>query len=216
MHPRPPPPKFSSFSPPVSSSAAAPRHNHRSSVSGGGRLPHDSPYDTASQESPLGAGEHIDRPNVEKKRHKEKSRRGSKRRDELRAMDVIATRPTRSQLENRSRRPSQFTLEDSGISFYDDPYGESGSLFLEVKYWPSSQGMMCLHTIFECLTQNNYGRTTVRQVLGVSPPLRVLRDVKQRVFEVHIPYHFRVCMNIPPPCEIFQPSFLIIVVSYSW
>jgi hypothetical protein len=148
MHPRPPP-KFSSFTPPVSSGATVPRHNHRSRVNDDERPPHDrSPYHSTSQQSHLGASDHVDRPSLEKKRHKERSRLGSKRRDELRAIDMIATRPTRAQLEDRSRRPSQFTLEDSGISFYDDPYGESGSLFLEVKYWPPLQGMVCVCTRF--------------------------------------------------------------------
>jgi len=152
-----PPPKFSSFAPPAPSGPAATAHaNHRSRASSNERPSrgHDS-----SREEPHPAGSHhpdrASQRDPKRKRHKERSHHGSKRRDELRVMDKIAKRPTTAQLENSSRRPSQFTLEDCGISFYEDPYGDSGTLFLEVKYWPPSQGAVCPCTRFRNLIRDN-------------------------------------------------------------
>jgi hypothetical protein len=47
-----------------------------------------------------------------------------------------------SEPDQRARRPAQFSLPETGISYYDDPYGTSGTLFLEVKYMPPSRGAL--------------------------------------------------------------------------
>lgn len=140
-----PAPKFSSF--------IAPAAPASSSSVAGPIVPRDDP-------------DHEERSVQGKKRHHRRSRsprdrtragdfksrdsRKEKRRprhDELRAMDNIATRPVTSQLEDRTRRPAQFTLDDSGVSYYEDPFGATGALYMEVKYWPPAQGEFRINVV---------------------------------------------------------------------
>lgn len=142
-----PPPKFSSFAVPTTSpngSVAGPSRSRN--VDDKDTVPHstkrrrhDSPSNTDRRRHSDDVGRPESRPQrTHKKKGKESSR--PSRRDELRAMDKIASRPAAVQLEDRTRRPSQFTLEDSGLAYYDDPYGATGTLLLEIKYWPPGQG----------------------------------------------------------------------------
>lgn len=79
--------------------------------------------------------------NSDRDRKEKSSTSRSRRQEELRLMDKIAARPSVAQVkDNRSRRPTQYTLEETGVSFYEDTFGSTGSLYLEVKYWPSDGG----------------------------------------------------------------------------
>lgn len=203
--PNRPPPKFSSFAPstaPSTASAAGPsrpRENldeddYRTSK----RHRRSSPQtnDQARHSDDNGSEKTKRRTSRDHKKNAGERPRPS-RREELRAMDKIASRPAAVQLQDRARRPSQYTLDESGLAYYDDPYGSTGTLFLEIKYWPLGQGA----TIFQYwngLLLTAYSE--VRQVLGVPPIIRVSRDAKRKTFEAHIPFHIRVSLRIS--CEL--------------
>ncbi|KAF8317314.1 hypothetical protein DL93DRAFT_552199 [Clavulina sp. PMI_390] len=182
-----PPPKFSSFKPPTVDpppSEAGPSRpradpDDRDASRSHKRRRHDSLHDyterASHSRSHRDASYRKDRDGRDRDTsHSEHSR--PRRRDELRAMDKIASRPTAAQLNDRTRRPAQFHLDDPDISYYEDPYGATGSLYLEVKYLPPRQ---------------------IRQVLGVPSIIRISRDPKKNTFEAFVPFHIKVSIYVP-------------------
>lgn len=162
-----PPPKFSSFALPTTQSTEPVAGSSRSrdqsdndeSTHKSKRHRHRSPYDAdRPRHSDDSERSRRKREHDHKSRDKERSR--PSRRDELRVMDKIASRPVAAQLEDRTRRPSQYTLEDSGLAYYEDPYGSTGTLYLEIKYWPPGQGMLLEDITMICSLSHSKSRSS--------------------------------------------------------
>lgn len=132
-----PVPKFSSFIAP----------NTSSSAEAGPSKPKESSRDnSARDESSRKTEERQQDRQTDPRKRRSDSDRHSKRSSKhgTRDRDRERDRPrheksTPTIVDERARRPAQFTLHDSGQSFYEDPYGASGTLYLEVKYWPPNK-----------------------------------------------------------------------------
>lgn len=198
-----PPPKFTSFAPPKTSSAPIAGPSRTNDIRNEKDTLHKRKRHTSndSQRSDDPDRSSSQRKRTHKKKDKDKGR--PNRHDELRVMDKIAARPTATQLEDRTRRPSQFTLDESGVAFYDDPFGSTGTLFLEIKYWPPGQSTFACPS-FTIKLSPLTAIVSVRQVLGVPSMIKISRDIRRSTFEAHIPFHFRVSVLMLDAHSIYE------------